>query len=128
MGMLNTFATSTLHSWLQHHLRVLVFPRQRGRGGTRGWQEKEALQEEKHALKKLQPLRLSLLLTLQERALEANPPLSAGALCDILSLRQAMFLMGLWERPGLPFHLYLLPAPLSSTASPYDIPLNYLDW
>lgn len=65
---------------------------------------------------------------LAEGVLEANPPVSAGALCDILSLRQATFLMGLWERPGLPFHLYLLPAPLSSTASPYDIPLNYLDW
>lgn len=65
---------------------------------------------------------------LAEGVLEANPPISAGALCDILSLRQATFLMGLWERPGLPFHLYLLPAPLSSTASPYDIPLNYLDW
>lgn len=65
---------------------------------------------------------------LAEGALEANPPISAGASRAIPSPRQAPFLMALWGRPGLPFHLYLLPAPLSSTASPYDIPLNYLDW
>lgn len=68
MGALNAFATSTLRSWLQHDL----FSPSAGegtvrkRGGRGGRLEKAALQEAKHALEKLQPLRLPLLLTLQK--------------------------------------------------------------
>ena len=50
-----------------------------------------------------------MLLTLRDKLWKQISHLLASpwAFCDILSLRQGLFLMGLWERLGLPFHLQM---------------------